>query len=259
MTLRDLLKKKDKVADSSDVIKDSTSTATTESDAPQFTFLRTTTHTQEQIEPPSFADERKLNPSKDKKSLRPSRYRKHSASSASTSSIRSDVLPNDTSPRDPHNFDPPQTKKHERKLSERLHLHSRSRSASSQSSIVPSELPSIENDAVDIKDEDGQAQWEARATILAKSNPLDGRGRAETLDGASNGAAKHGISGDVQSGGRSRSRSVGDEKGDANIQRAIELHEAGDLEKSTKIFGILADPNGANNALSQVLYGLALR
>lgn len=31
------------------------------------------------------------------------------------------------------------------------------------------------------------------------------------------------------------------------------------LEQSTEMFGRLADPNGANNALSQVLYGLALR
>lgn len=32
-----------------------------------------------------------------------------------------------------------------------------------------------------------------------------------------------------------------------------------DLEKSTQMFGQLANPNGANNPLSQVLYGLALR
>lgn len=32
-----------------------------------------------------------------------------------------------------------------------------------------------------------------------------------------------------------------------------------ELEASTSIFGRLADPNGADNALSQVLYGLALR
>lgn len=32
-----------------------------------------------------------------------------------------------------------------------------------------------------------------------------------------------------------------------------------DLERSTEMFGHLADPNGANNPLSQVLYGLALR
>lgn len=62
-----------------------------------------------------------------------------------------------------------------------------------------------------------------------------------------------------------------------NIQEAIRLHEKGskciqtnisrtralighqDLEASTGMFGRLADPNTHNNALSQVLYGLALR
>ena len=46
---------------------------------------------------------------------------------------------------------------------------------------------------------------------------------------------------------------------DVNIQEAIRLHEAGDLVNSTKMFGRLADPNGENDPLSQVLYGLALR
>lgn len=32
-----------------------------------------------------------------------------------------------------------------------------------------------------------------------------------------------------------------------------------DLERSTAMFGRLANPSGANDALSQVLYGLALR
>ena len=32
-----------------------------------------------------------------------------------------------------------------------------------------------------------------------------------------------------------------------------------DLEASTALFGRLAEPGGANNALAQVLYGLALR
>ena len=46
---------------------------------------------------------------------------------------------------------------------------------------------------------------------------------------------------------------------DRDIQEAIRLHEEGDLERSTELFGRLADPYGANNPLSQVLYGLALR
>jgi hypothetical protein len=46
---------------------------------------------------------------------------------------------------------------------------------------------------------------------------------------------------------------------DDNIQEAIRLHEAGELEQATRMFGRLADPKGENNALSQVLYALALR
>lgn len=46
---------------------------------------------------------------------------------------------------------------------------------------------------------------------------------------------------------------------DADIQTAIRWHEEGELEQSTELFGRLADPQGANNPLSQVLYGLALR
>jgi len=46
---------------------------------------------------------------------------------------------------------------------------------------------------------------------------------------------------------------------DATIQEAIQLHEAGELERATKAFGRLADPKGANNAIAQVLYGLSLR
>ncbi|KAK6342909.1 hypothetical protein TWF718_008289 [Orbilia javanica] len=58
---------------------------------------------------------------------------------------------------------------------------------------------------------------------------------------------------------RERSRSFSDQGTDKDIQEAIRLHEAGDLENSTKLFRQLADPQGANNPLSQVLYGLALR
>ncbi|KFX99684.1 hypothetical protein O988_03697 [Pseudogymnoascus sp. VKM F-3808] len=52
---------------------------------------------------------------------------------------------------------------------------------------------------------------------------------------------------------------VGDKRADDNIQEAIRLHESGSLEEATRMFGRLADPGGENNALSQVLYGLALR
>ncbi|EPS38555.1 hypothetical protein H072_7693 [Dactylellina haptotyla CBS 200.50] len=58
---------------------------------------------------------------------------------------------------------------------------------------------------------------------------------------------------------KERSLSLSDQGTDNNIQEAIRLHEEGDLENSTRLFKQLADPNGANNPLSQVLYGLAIR
>ena len=255
MPLKDLLKKKEKISTDA---SEGSRTASGQPDTPQFTFIRTTTDLEETIEPPSFPDDPGQPPDKSKTSKLSSRFRKSPSPLTANANVRPDVQPNDSKPRDPNNFEPPKTKGHERKLSERLHLHSRS-SSHSNSSInstnIPSDLPEIPSEAVDIKDEDGQAKWEARATILAKSNGLDGRGRTSSVGSV----GKHPVSGDERPGGRSRSRSVGDEKGDANIQQAIELHEQGDLERSTKIFGILADPKGANNALSQVLYGLALR
>ncbi|EZG02987.1 hypothetical protein H106_06516 [Trichophyton rubrum CBS 735.88] len=124
----------------------------------------------------------------------------------------------------------------------RLHIGRRSRSGSSSSVNIPDNLPEV-GDTVD--EEEREAQWEKRATILVQG-------------GSHSSAPSLG----VQQGNRSRSSSVGkvnDPEGDETIQEAIRLHEAGDLEKSTHIFGKLADPQGQNNALSQVLFGLALR
>jgi hypothetical protein len=97
--------------------------------------------------------------------------------------------------------------------------------------------------------EQREAQWEKRATMLAMNSPLrDGRIVSET-------------SSQGQAAGKSRapSISISDATGDVNIQEAIRLHEAGDLVRSTDMFEQLANPDGANNALAQVLFGLALR
>jgi len=59
-------------------------------------------------------------------------------------------------------------------LSERLHLGGRtSRNASSTSVNIPVQLPEIErtNVAVAGKGDEDEAEWEKRATLLAKSNP----------------------------------------------------------------------------------------
>lgn len=46
---------------------------------------------------------------------------------------------------------------------------------------------------------------------------------------------------------------------DEKLQAAIDLHEAGKLEESTRLFEQLADPHGINHPLAQVLLGLCFR
>ncbi|OKL58607.1 hypothetical protein UA08_06097 [Talaromyces atroroseus] len=104
------------------------------------------------------------------------------------------------------------------------HHRSHSRSSSPSSANIPSDLPQIE-DGRGGDEQDRQAQWENRATRLVQGNPRLGASPDRTRPST----------------------------------KAIRLHESGELEKSTHLFGVLADPEGANNALAQVLFGLALR
>lgn len=108
---------------------------------------------------------------------------------------------------------------------------------------VPDDLPAIEGAGA------GEEEWEARAMLLARSRP------GSPGEGA-RGAVAAGAGG---SGDGAGAAPVGSGKVDEDIQMAIRLHEEGNLESSTRLFGRLADPRGANNPLSQVLYGLALR
>ncbi|GME49097.1 hypothetical protein GTA08_BOTSDO13394 [Neofusicoccum parvum] len=225
MTLKDLLKKKDK-------IKNGSSTSPRASDdagaTPEFRFMRTTTTTQEVIAPPSFPGESPtaqnsgfLSPDPAKQSKENARKSVFGRSLSSAGNSRGG----------------------DKRFSERLHLGGRSRSASSLVNL-PSDLPAVDEGVA--RNAEHEAQWEKRATILAKGTLI----------------SKSGNLGDSGLDAPRRSPSpagVSDPGKDENIQEAIRLHEAGDLERSTEIFGRLADPNGTNNALSQVLYGLALR
>ncbi|KAI1089618.1 HCP-like protein [Rostrohypoxylon terebratum] len=89
----------------------------------------------------------------------------------------------------------------------------------------------------------------------------NGNGRSYNGAGGNNGYGGGAGAGGVGGGGGSaRSDGVVSSKAiDEQIQEAIRLHEEGQLDQSTALFGRLADPQGANNPLSQVLYGLALR
>ena len=143
MTLKDLLKKKDKIKDEG-ATRDTG--ATLSPDVPEFTFMRTTTTSQEVIAPPSFPGD----PSKPRLSAespkRHSRFRRHSSASHPN---KADGEP------------------HEQSLAGRLHI---GRHRSSSSVNVPENLPTIE--VAVAKTEEDEANWEKRATLLAKGNSI---------------------------------------------------------------------------------------
>ncbi|OJD30890.1 tetratricopeptide-like helical [Diplodia corticola] len=240
MTLKDLLKKKDRIGDEAAAQplppRASADDAAARAPPPEFTFMRTTTSTQEVIAPPSFPGEQpppKTPTGHHGAFLSPNDVSPGARSTPETRrSIFRTLSSAGSSPRGGEN----------KRLSERLHLGGRSRSASSLVSL-PSDLPAVDESVA--RSADDEAQWEKRATILAKGTLISKSGNLGD--------------GGLEAPRRSPSPAGIDPGKDANIQEAIRLHEAGDLERSTEIFGRLADPNGTNNALSQVLYGLALR
>ena len=140
MPLRDILKKNDTVKNTE-----------TPPPPPEFKFVRSDTYTQEPIHPPSLDEPgSKLSP----KQNRLSKFRRPSHGSSQSPSSR------DGSPS--HDKD-----KDERRLSHRLHLGRRSRSASTSSVNLPSDLPDVSGDnSGDVQDR--EAQWEKRATVLGQ-------------------------------------------------------------------------------------------
>ena len=250
MGLRDMVKKKEELQDNA---PDAEKTIRAVG-GPEFTFIRSDTSSVEVIQPPTSTtpqDESHLSPVKESHGFRRSLdvFRSSRSRSASVSSQASHQSGRE---RGGH-----------RRLSQRLHLSRREES----SDKVPENLPQIIA-PTDPTDKDGmEHQWEKRATLLAGQNDLARSRPASPSPAPSDGVASMSLGESMQQqsapGSRSRSPSVNQPTSsaaiDEDIQEAIQLHEEGDLERSTRIFGRLADPEGANNPLSQVLYGLALR
>ncbi|KAL4872300.1 hypothetical protein BDV12DRAFT_153327 [Aspergillus spectabilis] len=237
MPLRDILHKKDRLSLNSTSNSYATDTSEAQANVPEIRFIRTDTTTQEIIIPPSHQDDEDY-----LASPRPS----------SASSHRKSLNPfhRSRSPSDAQEPASPTPPRGERRLSNLLRRDRRS--SSSTSVNLPPDLPQIVNDPGD--DQEREAQWEKRATVLAQRNPQYGSPSHSPAPSMGLGSEN------VRPRSRSSSHSrINDPEGDVNIQEAIRLHEAGELEQSTSMFGRLADPEGANNALSQVLYGLALR
>lgn len=245
--LRELLKKKDKIEN------DAPAAQTTNLDIPEFTIMRTTTTQEEILQPPDYPDQESP---KDKKKAKEHRHTlgfRRSSNAEQTKDPTAQVAELSVRP------------KSERRLSNRLHLSRHSRSPSAESSQnLPQDLPDAPTAVgpagkgpAAAEEEKGvneqrEAQWEKRATMLAQSNPLLEQQQQQQQQQNSQQDNSRGRS-------RSRSPSLSDSKGDENIQEAIRLHEIGELGLSTAMFGRLADPKAQNNALAQVLYGLALR
>lgn len=124
--------------------------------APEFKLIRTDTHTQEIIIPPSNPND-------------PTPYLSSPTQEEPTSPRRSFQLFN-RSPRlsSASSQSPP---RRERRLSNLLHLDHRSRSNSRDSSAnIPADLPQIDDDHGANKQE-REALWEKRATVLVQQNP----------------------------------------------------------------------------------------
>ncbi|PGH26798.1 hypothetical protein AJ80_01564 [Polytolypa hystricis UAMH7299] len=187
---------------------------------PEFRIFRSDTQTEERIHPPTFND-----PPADTSASRNSNIFSRLRRSSNASSTQSAT------------YEPsPVREKDSRRLSQRLHIDRRSRSTSTSSANLPADLPQIGPDNGDAQER--EAQWEKRATMLVQGNSHGQRPGSSLSTSAAH---------------------VNETDVDADLQEAIRLHEEGALEQSTRIFGRLADPDGPNHTLSQVLYGLALR
>ncbi|KAJ5781139.1 hypothetical protein N7457_006299 [Penicillium paradoxum] len=223
--------------------------------APELKLVRSDTHTQEIIIPPAYpADSNTYltSPTQEDGCLSP--QSPHSPRRSFQFFHRSPARPSSASSQSPPH--------RERRLSNLLHLDHRSRSNSRDSSAnIPADLPQIEDNHGASKQE-REAQWEQRATVLVQWNPQFAHS-GSSLAGQQGEREAMGLGLGLEPQARPRSSSqtriIAGPTEDVNIQEAIRLHESGDLERSTQMFGQLADPNGANNPLSQVLFGLALR
>lgn len=108
-----------------------------------------------------------------------------------------------------------------------------------------------------------EAQWERRATRLALDGHLPSTKSATPASSPSSpfkpGSLIDKIRPSPEKPSPAAQRATSKSDDEATLQRAITLHESGDFESSTTLFASLADENGPNNPLAQVLYGLSLR
>ncbi|KAK8087963.1 hypothetical protein PG997_002924 [Apiospora hydei] len=189
MGLRDMLKKKDRLSEGYSA--DATETVGRLA-APEFTFIRSDTHTEERIFPPAPEDEYQTAKdsslaaapaAKPRRSLDVFKSRSRGNSAASPNSNKADPFadasaspsPPLPSPQLPQQRQQQQQQQQQqnnslrpkdtvgRRLSQRLHIGSSSSRRTSTSEFVPENLPTI-----NLPPDAAEPEWEARATILAQ-------------------------------------------------------------------------------------------
>jgi len=236
MPFRDLLKKKEKIEEQINYAEPQQREAL--EPVPGFKIVRSDTHTEELLDPPSFS------PSDDRLSRQ---VQSPPSPQRSIGRFRSPSRSDDV------DGSPKRLQLH-RRLSDRLHLHrDKSRSSSTSSANLPSNLPDIQDAYTDRGDEEEkEARWEQRATILASAN----KSPSVVASTGESTAQMSQLTLNPTPARPRPTRSISDAASDVNIQNAIRLHEGGQLEEATRMFKQLAD---GGNVLSEVLYGLSLR
>ena len=157
-SLRNILHKRDELSKEPEPKNDQP----TAPQPPEFTLIRSDTHTQELLTPPADPTTPTLQ-EPDTNTLSPSPRRSFQLFTRSRNNSVSSPSP----PR------------RERRLSNLLHLDHRSRSNSRDSSAnIPADLPQILDDGGASKQE-REAQWEKRATVLVQRNPQFGTSGSE--------------------------------------------------------------------------------
>ena len=196
MPLKDMLKRRSKLKDEE---KPGTECATAPA---EFTFMRTDTNTQEIISPPSFdGDDEPELPVDSTTNSEPHRSSKHFPNFRRSSNASTAPKPSNQG---------------ERRLSQRLHFRSASRTSSFGSVNVPTDLPDIEN--INEAGEEKEAEWEKRATILATGNPIAKPGATPTKPPTTAAVEAQLLEKGSQGNRPSVNRSISDARGDVGTE-----------------------------------------
>ncbi|KAK8050649.1 hypothetical protein PG994_012379 [Apiospora phragmitis] len=295
MGLRDMLKKKDRLAEGYSADPETVGRLA----APEFTFIRSDTHTEERIFPPSPQDEyltakdssaAGAPAAKPRRSLDVFKGRSRGNSAASsnnkedTTTAIAAASPSPPLP-SPQQNQPQQQRQDSlrpketvgRRLSQRLLIGSSSSRRTSTSEFVPENLPTI-----NLPPDAAEPEWEARATVLARQTeqarsrsgsvtpsplaekanpyelpPLNIGGEYSNNDYSND--RGFGASTTAAAGNDPRptnARKVSSQQIDADIQEAIRLHEEGQLEQHG--WGCTPDPERAITFLSAAASNAAL-